>query len=70
MKPDQIEVGKTYLMKRGVKDRLVIDILSYPAKDLIGEYREVVCEFASGKRKGVVEKVSLGWFAASARGEK
>lgn len=69
MKIDEIEIGKTYRMRPGgLVDRLVLDILWHPAgfEGYTREYREVICEFASGKRQGGTESVSLEWFAANA----
>jgi len=71
MKPDQIEIGKTYRMRGRQLDRRVIDIISTPDLDkdgkYIGEYRVALVEIIGGKAKCLRPKREyLPWFAADA----
>lgn len=67
MAPDEIEIGKTYLMARGALPRRVIDIIWHPAGgEFVKEYREAVVEVVGGKNGGRIAKESLGWIAENA----
>jgi hypothetical protein len=67
MKPDSIEIGKTYQMLGRLLDRHVVDIIWHPAGGSYArEYREIVLEIRGGKRPGRIERGPLAWFAANA----
>lgn len=68
MKPDKIEIGKTYRMRGRKLDRKVVDILSYPKLDkegkYIGEYQVALVEILGPKPRKVKEY--LPWLAEDA----
>jgi len=65
MGPDNIEIGKTYEMKRGALPRKILDIIWHPAGDpYVQEYREAIVEVLGGRRRRAKE--NLDWIAANA----
>jgi hypothetical protein len=66
MKPEDIEIGKTYRFSGAIRDLEVVDIVTHNGG--CHEYKEVIAKFASGARIGRPERVSLAWFADKATG--